>query len=141
MKQSVLNRTKALITLGLSAGLIIGNPVFAGSNSIPGIENPKDPGEKATAKKTKSKTVATSRNNDVVKIYPDIFKRSMHVIAKENDGKEIDFFVFDLDGTLLKNFKMKEKDHQLLEGLTKGRYQFRVFCGDDETANGQFEIR
>ena len=139
MKQSVLIRTKALVTLGLSAGLLIGHPVMAGYNTTNGIENPlKKPGEKAPAKKTK---VASSRNNNIVKIYPDLFRRSMHVVAKENDGKEIDFFVFDLEGTLIQNFKMKEKDHQQLLGLEKGKYQYRVFSGDEEAASGHFVIR
>jgi hypothetical protein len=141
MKQSVLIRTKALVTLGLSAGLMIGHPVMAGCTAFNGIENPlKEPGEKAPAKRTKTK-VATSRNNNIIKIYPDMFRRSMHVVAKENDGKEIDFFVFDLQGTLIQNFKMKEKDRQQLQGLEKGKYQYRVFSGDEEAASGQFEIR
>ena len=138
MKQSVLIRTKALVTLGLSAGLLIGHPVMAGYSEAK-IENPlRDPGEKAPAKKTKA---ANSRKNNIVKIYPDLFRRSMHVVAKENDGKEIDFYVFDLEGTLIQNFKMKEKDRQQLQGLEKGKYQYRVFTGDEESANGQFEIR
>ena len=36
----------------------------------------------------------------------------MHVVAKDNEGKEIDFFVFDLKGTLVQNYKMKAGDHQ-----------------------------
>ncbi len=114
---------------------------MAGHLAIAGIEKPvKDPGEKTPAKKAKAK-IATSRNNNVIKIYPDIFRRSMHVVAKDNDGQQIDFFVFDMEGTLVQNFKMKEKDRQQLSGMAKGRYQYRVFTGDEETANGQFEIR
>ena len=142
MKQSVLNRTKALVTLGLSAGLLIGSPVMAGNNVYLGIENPlKDPGEKTPPKKSKGKVTSTSRNNNVVKIYPDMFRKCMHVVVKENEGKEIDFFVFDLQGTLIQNFKLKEKDRQQLQGLAKGKYQYRVFTGDEETASGQFAIR
>ena len=133
MKQSLLNRTRAFVTLGLSAGLLIGLPAFAGS--FTGVE---DPVSKPTVKKAKSKTT-TSRNNNVIKIYPDIIRRSMHVVAKGND--EIDFHVFDLQGTLVQSIKMKEKDHQQVSGLAKGRYLYRVFAGHEETANGQFEIR
>ena len=50
----------------------------------------------------------------------------MHVVAKDNDGQEISFFVFDLQGTLLQNFKMKGKDKQQITGLAKGRY--RIGC-------------
>lgn len=140
MKQKSLhNRTSALVTLGLSAGLLIGHPVFAGSSSYTELEKPV---KKAAANKKAGKIKSSfSRNNEAVKIYPDIIKRCMHVVAKENDGKEIDFYAFDLEGTLVQHFKMKQKDHRLINGLAKGRYQYRVFAGDEETANGYFEIR
>ena len=65
----------------------------------------------------------------------------MHVVAKSNDGKEIDFFVFDLQGTLIQHYKMKEKDNYRITGLARGVYVYRVFNGDEETAAGKFEIR
>jgi hypothetical protein len=97
--------------------------------------------EKKPAKNEKSKSTFTSLNNESVKIYPDAWKREMHVVAKENEGKAIDFFVFDLEGTLVHNYKMKPKDHNRISGLKRGTYIYRVFCGDEETASGKFEIR
>lgn len=80
-------------------------------------------------------------NNDAVKIYPDAIKRSMHVVAKENEGKQTDFYVFDLEGTLMKHFKMQPRDHQQIKGLKRGTYIYRVFTGDLETASGKLTIR
>jgi hypothetical protein len=88
--------------------------------------------------KTKSNS---SRNNDAVRIYPDIIKKAMHVVAKSNDGKEIDFFVFDMQGTLMKHFRMKDGEHKTISGLQRGKYIYHVFCGDEETASGKFDIR
>ena len=86
--------------------------------------------------------VRTDRADVVVKIYPDIIKRAMHVIAREdNDGAPIEFFVFDLQGTLVQNSKMKQRDHLKITGLARGKYIYRVFSGDTETASGEFEIR
>ncbi len=65
----------------------------------------------------------------------------MHVVARDNDDKEIEFFVFDLDSTLVQHFKMKEGDHQRLSGLQRGKYIYHVFAGDEETATGNFQIR
>jgi hypothetical protein len=90
---------------------------------------------------TNTKSTYTSRNNHAVKIYPDVVKKAMHVIAKENDGKKIDFFVFDLQGTLLKHYKMDGGDHEKITGLKRGKYIYNVFSGDEETAAGKFEIR
>lgn len=92
-------------------------------------------------KPAKTAKISSSRNNNAVKIYPDIIKKAMHVIAKDNDGKEIDFFVFDMDGTLMKHYKMNDGDHKKLNGLARGKYIYHVFCGDEETASGNFDIR
>ena len=97
-----------------------------------GIEDPiKDPATKKSF----------ARNNHSVKIFPDMIKREMHVVARENEGKEIEFFIFDMNGTLIRNHKMKAKEHIRLSGLARGKYRYHVFCGDIETAAGNFVIR
>jgi len=42
----------------------------------------------------KKANIISSRNNKVVKIHPDIIKREMNVVAQENEGKVINFFIF-----------------------------------------------
>lgn len=106
---------------------------------LTGEEDPKE--KKADKKEKTNATFFAPRNNDAVRIYPDIIKREMHVVAKDNEGKEISFFVFDVQGTLMQQYKMKAKDHYRVSGLKKGIYIYRVFSGDEETATGKFEIR
>lgn len=96
--------------------------------------------EKNEEGKSARKAKTQSRNNAVVKIYPDLFSRKMHVVAKETEVKEIDFFVFDLEGTLMQHYKMGNGDHQKLS-LSRGKYIYRVFSGDEETATGEIEMR
>ena len=99
-----------------------------------------DPKAKNEVRKGKAK-VSSSRNNSSVKIYPDILKRVMHVVAKNNDGADVDFFLFDLEGAIVKHYKMKSGDHEKISDLERGKYVFSVFSGDEETANGNFDIR
>ena len=40
--------------------------------------------------------------------------------------------LFDLDGTLMKHFKMKTGDREKISGLEKGKYVYSVFSGDEE---------
>ena len=142
--KSVFTRTtlKTLFALGIGAGILVSQPVSASGKPYKRyvIETP---GEEKPAKKNKTKTAKefSSRNNSSIKIYPDVVKRDMHVVAKDNDGKEIDFFVFDIDGSLVQHYKMKGKDHNKMSGLNRGTYVYRVFSGDEETAAGKFEIR
>jgi hypothetical protein len=135
---------KPVLALGLAAFLFMAQPAIAAGKPFRNfiIEEEDKPAKKSKTKaKTKAKTSFVSLNNSAVKIYPDVIKRDMHVIAKDNDGKEIDFFVFDVEGTLVQHYKMKEKDHTKLSGLKRGTYVYRVFSGDVEKATGNFEIR
>src|SRR5882672_3506264 len=95
---------RPIVALSMGVGLMIAQACFA-SGTVKG--NSFLPGEEKPARKTKSSRTLSSRNNASVKIYPDAVRKSMHVVAKGNEGKEIDFFVFDLQGTLMQNCKLK----------------------------------
>ena len=102
--------------------------------------NPIDENDKGKKKKESSgATIPFSLNNKSVKIYPDAFKKEMHVVSKEET--ETQFLVFDTEGTLIVNRPMKENEHIKLSGLKKGIYTFHLFNGDEEKATGKFEIR
>jgi len=140
--KSTRTQHKALLALSLTGGLLMGQQLYAAANPFVNFSISNNFEDEVPAKKKKKTSKAFSaRNNSSVKIYPDILKREMHVMAKYNEGKEIDFFVFDLSGTLMHNFKMKSKEHTKITGLDKGVYVYRVFSGDEETASGKFEIK
>src|SRR4030095_13674196 len=114
--------------------------------SLVGLHAASSPTEKKPAKavneeRKAGKKIPSPRNNNAVKIYPDIIKKAMHVVAKENGGRQIDFFVFDPEGTLMKHYRMIDGEHKMIDGLERGKYVYNVFCGDEETAAGKFEIR
>ena len=141
--QSTRKKLNPIFVLGISAAFLMAPPAFAADKPFKKftIVNPGEEEPAKKSKKVKSAKGFASLSNNSVKIYPDAVKRDMHIIARENDGKEIDFFVFDLQGTLVQNYKMKAKDHNRITGLARGTYMYRVFCGDEETAAGKFEIR
>lgn len=127
-----LNFTRSIIGVCIALSLLMYSSVSLAANT-----KNDDPKDKKEVKKAK---LSSSRNNSSVKIYPDILKRVMHVVAKDSDDP-IDFFVFDLEGTIVKHYKMKAGDHQKMTDLSRGKYVFSVFSGDEETATGNFEIR
>lgn len=144
MYTTVRNNFKTILALGVIACLFAVQPATASGKPFRKFISFTDNEEDKPAKKNKSKAktkIMASLNNSAVKIYPDVIKRDMHVVAKDNDGKQIDFFVFDTEGSLVHHYKMKAKDHNKLSGLARGIYTYRVFCGDEEKATGNFEIR
>lgn len=80
-----------------------------------------------------------SRKDRTVKVYPDLVKRVMHV--KNIETNPLDFFVFDLEGTLIRYFKMEEGDHKKIAGLEKGFYVYQVFVGDEMNEAGKLIIK
>ena len=122
--------TKTIYCSLLSSGVLMSSNLWASD----------DP---ATAKKKRDEATTTvansSRNNKSIKIYPDAFKKEMHVIVREKT--EIVFVVFDTEGTLFLNRKLKPNEHFKITGLDKGNYSYHVFDGDEEKSSGKFEIR
>ena len=132
-----INFTQPLIA-GLCFTLLSVQPYYAVAAKKSTLTGDEEPAAKKSTVRFRSKS---SRNNHAVRIYPDAIKRVMHVVAKENKGQEIDFFVFDLQGTLIQHYKMAGGEKQKLSSLARGKYVYNVFAGDTETASGQFEIR
>ena len=80
-----------------------------------------------------------TRKDRAVKIYPDMIKRVMHVKSVEENP--LDLFVFDMDGTLVRHFKMTEGDHKKIAGLERGAYVYQVFKGDEMSESGKINIK
>jgi hypothetical protein len=121
--------TKTIYCSLLAFGVLMNHRMYA---------NDDEGGDKKKKKEAKTST-SFSLNNKSVKIYPDAIKKDIHVISKEKT--ESNFFVFDLEGTLIINRTVKEGEHFKLSGLQRGFYTFHLFNGDEEKATGKFEIR
>ncbi|HEV8507845.1 MAG TPA: T9SS type A sorting domain-containing protein [Chitinophagaceae bacterium] len=92
--------------------------------------------DKKPAKKEKS-----FRNQNVVKVYPDIMKKEMHVVAKPGIEKEIEFMVFDINGNMVLSYKMKPGERKTIAELKKGSYMYHVFAEDEYLTTGKIVFR
>ena len=92
--------------------------------------------EKKPGKKERS-----LRNQNVVKVYPDALRKTMHVIAKSTNENEIDFLVFDINGNMVLNYKMKAGEKRTIANLKKGDYMYHVFSNDEYLTTGKIEFR
>ena len=92
--------------------------------------------DKKPAKKEKS-----FRNQNVVKVYPDIMKKEMHIVAKSSIDKDIDFMVFDINGNMVLNYKMKPGEKRTITELKKGSYMYHVFAEDEYLTTGKIVFK
>ena len=92
--------------------------------------------DKKPAKKEKS-----FRNQNVVRVYPDIIRKEMHVTAKQGMDKDIEFMVFDINGNMVLNYKMKPGEKRTISELKKGSYMYHVFADDEYLTTGKIVFR
>jgi len=86
-----------------------------------------------------SNTFKKERKN-LIKIVHNPEKNSVRVVVKDIAGQTIDFYVFDLEGTMVINYKLKSKEKKIITTLEKGAYTYNAFSGDEETDFGKIII-
>lgn len=61
--------------------------------------------------------------------------------VKGTNGKVYQLYVFDLDGHLVKQKEIRNKQTVYISDFNKGIYLFDVFCDDERIGNGQLAVR
>lgn len=122
--------------LFITCSLLITTATFSACSIVEGVSSSeknikKDP--------VPGKKIQIHGKDNVVKIYPDAFKRILHV--KSLVETPLDFYVFDLEGTLELHYKMIGKEHKKISSLKRGYYMYQVFEGDAMTDSGKINIK
>jgi hypothetical protein len=76
-----------------------------------------------------------------IKLYPDANNEVLFFSARGNDEKLYQLFMFNMDGKLVKQANIKNKQITVLENIEKGNYLFEIFSDDERIENGQVIIR
>lgn len=118
---SILKRSSFTLSLGMLLGFAQSCTVVESLNTIDRAK------------------ILSSKKEREVKIYPDVIKKTMHV--KNIENSEVDFFVFDAQGTLMVHYKMNQGDHKRINGLERGTYTYQVFKKDEMSESGKFIIK
>ncbi|MES1214096.1 MAG: T9SS type A sorting domain-containing protein [Bacteroidota bacterium] len=91
-------------------------------------------------RKGNSKNHVTNEKKNLIKIVHNPEKKSVRVVVKDIAGDTIDFYVFDMEGTMVVNYKLKSKEKKIITTLEKGAYTYNAFSGDEETDFGKIII-
>lgn len=81
-----------------------------------------------------------SLKKEVVRLYPNPSYNGTVTISS-NSEKPLHFYVFDLEGTLLHQFILKDKSKQTIHNLKKGTYVYDAFLNDEGIDHGSIRVR
>ena len=77
---------------------------------------------------------------DVVKLFPNpTYTGSISV--SNNGAGELHFYIFDLDGTMIHQSVLKQKQKRTVSELQKGVYVYDVFKDDVSIENGKIVVK
>lgn len=77
-----------------------------------------------------------------VRIYPNPSPNgTVYISSNHNSDKELQFYVFDLEGTMMHNIKLNAKGKKTITGLKKGVYMYDVFSDDESIERGKIIVK
>ncbi|HEY4150259.1 MAG TPA: T9SS type A sorting domain-containing protein [Chitinophagaceae bacterium] len=76
-----------------------------------------------------------------IRIYPSATNEVLFFTASGESGKVYQLYVFDMDGKLVKQTQIHNKETTLLANFVKGNYMFDVFSDDEKIENGTLVVR
>ena len=76
-----------------------------------------------------------------IRLYPDAAHHVLFFEAKGIYGRAYQLYMFDVEGKLVKQVNIKNKQTTVLENIEKGDYLFEVFSDDERIENGQVIVR
>lgn len=76
-----------------------------------------------------------------IKLYPNANHQVLFFSASGEEGRVFQLFVFDLDGKLIKQVNIRNRQTTVLNSIDKGNYFFEVFSDDERIENGQLIVK
>lgn len=81
-----------------------------------------------------------SLKRDYVRLSPNPTSNGT-VTIHSNTNETLDFYVFDLEGTLLYRIELKGRDEKTIKHLKKGSYAYDVFRNDESIEQGKIIVK
>ena len=76
-----------------------------------------------------------------IKIYTGASQEALFFNASGEEGKVYQFFLFDMEGKLVKQTQIRNKQTTMITNFTKGSFTFEVFSDDEHIENGTLTIK
>ena len=86
---------------------------------------------------TKAQTSKKAR----IQLYPDARQQVLFFSARGEEGKVYQLFLFDMDGRLVSQTRIRSRETTVLTNISEGNFLFEVFTDDERIENGQLTVR
>ena len=128
------------ILLLVASCIMSGSVLLAQSSDTPvRMVQPGGQTEGSIHSESSEQAKASPVKKTLVKLYPNPSYGKLSVTAITTEV--LHFYIFDLEGTLVYQAVLKNKDRKVIEGLSKGTYIYDVFEKDESIEEGKIIIK
>lgn len=128
------------ILLLVASCIMSGSVLLAQSNDTPvRMDQPGGQSVGSIHSESSEQAKASPVKKTLIKLYPNPSYGKLSVTASTTEV--LHFYIFDLEGTLVYQAVLKNKDRKIIEGLAKGTYIYDVFEKDESIEEGKIIIK
>ena len=139
LKKTILSANLRGCMTALSLALFIQCSAFADPGNSGGPPNPPNAGSDTIHSIQVSKAQTSKRHK--IRLYPDARQQVLFFSAAGENGKVYQLYLFDMDGRLVNQAHIRNKETTVLTTISEGNYLFEVFTDDERIENGQLTVR
>jgi hypothetical protein len=86
-----------------------------------------------------SKSLSSKKHK--IRLYPDARQQVLFFSASGENGKVYQLFLFDMDGRLVTQTQIRNRETTVLTNISEGNFLFEVFIDDERIENGQLLVK
>jgi hypothetical protein len=86
-----------------------------------------------------NKSLVSKKNK--IKLFPDAKQQVLFFSASGEDKRVYQLYLFDMDGRLVNQASIRNRETTVLTSLPEGNYLFEVFTDDERIENGHLIVR
>jgi hypothetical protein len=86
-----------------------------------------------------SKSQSSKKNK--IRLYPDARQQVLFFSASGEERKVYQLYLFDMDGRLVNQASIRNRETTVLTNIAEGNYLFEVFTDDERIENGHLAVR
>jgi hypothetical protein len=76
-----------------------------------------------------------------IRLFPDARQQVLFFSANGEDGKVYQLYLFDMDGRLVNQTRIRNRETTVLTNISEGNFLFEVFTDDERIENGSLTIK
>ena len=76
-----------------------------------------------------------------ISLYPDANQKVVFFSVRGQEGRAYQLYVFNIEGKVVAQAEIRNKQTTIIKGIEKGSYLFEVFSDDTRIGNGRIAVK